>query len=60
MAPFARNIVFASVDLAVVAAERPQLIETLLKNVLDLYSSGRLQLVSPLVTFSIEYFVIQP
>ena len=53
MAPFARNIVFASVDLTVIAAERPQLMQALLSNVLDLYRSGRLQLVSPLTTFSI-------
>ena len=53
MAPFARNIVFASVDLAVVAGERPQLMQALLNNVLDLYGSGHLQLVSPIITFSI-------
>ena len=44
---------FASVDLTIVAAERPQLMQALLNNVLDLYCSGRLRLVSPLTTFSI-------
>ena len=53
MAPFARNIVFASVDLTIVAAQRPQLMQALLNNVLELYCSGRLQLVSPLTTFPI-------
>ena len=54
MAPFARNIVFASVDLAVVATERPQLMQALFDNVLDLYRNGRLRLVSPLTTFSMS------
>ena len=53
MAPFSRNIMFASVDLGVVAAERPQLMQALLNKVLDHYRDGRLQLISPLSTFPI-------
>lgn len=54
MAPFARNIVFASVDLAVVAVDRPSLMQRLLKDVMDLYHTDRLRLVSPLASLPIS------
>ena len=54
MASFARNVVFASVDLTVVAAERPSLMQTLLNDVMGLYHTQRLRLVSPLTTLPIS------
>ena len=50
MAPFARNIIFASVDLAVVAVDRPSLMQRLLKDVMDLYRTDQLRLISPLAS----------
>ena len=54
MAPFARNVTFASVDLAVIAAERPQLMQRLLNDVVQMYLRNELHLVSPLITFPVS------
>lgn len=54
MAPFARNIIFASVDLAVVAVDRPSLMQRLLEHVMDLYRTDRLRLISPLASLPIS------
>ena len=54
MALFARSVIFAAVDLATIAADRPLLMQKLLKDVLDLYRQDRLRLVSPLETLPIS------
>ena len=54
MALFERSTLFAAVDLAAIAADRPLLMQRLLKDVLDLYRQDRLRLVSPLDTLPIS------
>lgn len=52
MAPFIRNVVFASVDLTVIFRQRKTLGAELLNNVMVLLREGKIRCVSPIKTFS--------
>ncbi|KAK4099533.1 hypothetical protein N658DRAFT_160221 [Parathielavia hyrcaniae] len=54
MAPFKRNVTFASVDLVVISRERPKLFYHVLDKVLALFSQGVLKPVHPLNIFPID------
>lgn len=54
MARFEHNAMFASVDLTVVAAERPKIMKRLLSDVFDLIDRGLVRPVSPITTFPIS------
>ncbi|KAK4451281.1 hypothetical protein QBC34DRAFT_348299 [Podospora aff. communis PSN243] len=54
MAPFNRNLCFASVDLNVIARERPKTFYHVLDQLLALFARGALKPVQPLNTFSID------
>ncbi|CAG8978751.1 hypothetical protein HYALB_00011512 [Hymenoscyphus albidus] len=54
MARFEHNALFASVDLTVVAAERPKIMKRLLKDVFDLVGQGVLKPISPITVFPIS------
>lgn len=54
MSIFEHNAMFASVDLTVVAAERPKILKRLLNDVFDLMNIGSIRLVSPVTTFPIS------
>ncbi|RDW62499.1 hypothetical protein BP5796_10801 [Coleophoma crateriformis] len=54
MARFEYNATFSSVDLTVVAAERPQIMKRLLADVFDLLSTGSIRPVSPITIFPIS------
>ncbi|RDL31344.1 Uncharacterized protein BP5553_09553 [Venustampulla echinocandica] len=53
MAPFAYNTSFSSVDLTVVAAERPQLMKRLLSDVFKLHQEGMLKSI-PITVFPVS------
>ena len=54
MAPFKRNVSFASIDLLVIAAERPKVFYNVLDKVLVLFAQGVLKPVQPLNVFPID------
>ncbi|KAH8904491.1 KR-domain-containing protein, partial [Coniochaeta sp. PMI_546] len=54
MAPFKRNVSFASVDLVVIAQERPRLFYEVLDKVITLFSEGVLKPVRPLNIFPVD------
>ncbi|SPO07730.1 related to polyketide synthase [Cephalotrichum gorgonifer] len=54
MAPFKRNVTFASVDLVVISRERPKVFYQVLDKVIALFSQGVLKPVHPLNIFSID------
>jgi NADPH:quinone reductase-like Zn-dependent oxidoreductase/NADP-dependent 3-hydroxy acid dehydrogenase YdfG/aryl carrier-like protein len=54
MAPFKRNVSFASVDLVVIAKERPKVFYNVLDKVLELFAQGALKPVHPLNVFPID------
>ena len=54
MARFEHNAMFASVDLTVVAAERPKIMKRLLSDVFDLMSKGVVRPISPRTIFPIS------
>ena len=54
MARFEHNAMFASVDLTVVATERPKIMKRLLADVFDLMSKGSIRPISPITTFAIS------
>ncbi|TAQ85426.1 hypothetical protein B7494_g6244 [Chlorociboria aeruginascens] len=54
MATFEYNAMFASVDLTLVAAERPKLMKRLLVDVFDLMSKGSIRPISPITIFPIS------
>ncbi len=54
MAVFEHNATFASVDLTVVAAERPLVMKRVLDDVFRLLSSGVVKPISPITTFPIS------
>ena len=53
MAVFEHNATFSSVDLTVVAAERPQVMKRVLDDVFDLLRRGLVRPISPITTFPI-------
>ncbi|CZR56253.1 related to polyketide synthase [Phialocephala subalpina] len=54
MARFEHNAMFASVDLTVVAAERPKIMKRLLSDVFELMGKNLVRPISPITTFSIS------
>ncbi|ESZ94274.1 polyketide synthase [Sclerotinia borealis F-4128] len=54
MSIFEHNAMFASVDLTVVAAERPKIMKRLLADVFDLMAKKSIRPVSPITIFSIS------
>ncbi|KAF8858215.1 ketoacyl-synt-domain-containing protein [Acephala macrosclerotiorum] len=54
MARFEHNAMFASVDLTVVAAERPKIMKRLLSDVFDLMGKNLVKPISPITTFPIS------
>ncbi|KAL2060742.1 hypothetical protein VTL71DRAFT_9384 [Oculimacula yallundae] len=54
MARFEHNAMFASVDLTVVAAERPKIMKRLLADVFDLMGKGLVRPISPITIFPIS------
>ena len=54
MSQFEHNATFASVDLTVVAAERPKIMQRLLSDVFGLVSRGLAKPISPITTFPIS------
>ncbi|PQE07313.1 polyketide synthase protein [Rutstroemia sp. NJR-2017a WRK4] len=54
MSTFEHNVMFASVDLTVVAAERPGTMKRLLAEVFGLLEQGKIRPVSPITIFSME------
>jgi NADPH:quinone reductase-like Zn-dependent oxidoreductase/malonyl CoA-acyl carrier protein transacylase len=54
MARFEHNAMFASVDLTVVAAERPKIMKRLLSDVFALMEKGLVRPISPITTFPIS------
>ncbi|KAI6710692.1 hypothetical protein PZA11_006639 [Diplocarpon coronariae] len=54
MARFEHNAMFASVDLTVVAAERPKIMKRLLSDVFELMAKGLISPVSPIAVFPIS------
>ncbi|KAH6664674.1 polyketide synthase [Halenospora varia] len=54
MARFEHNAMFASVDLTVVAAERPKIMKRLLSDVFALIKKGLAKPISPITVFSIS------
>jgi NADPH:quinone reductase-like Zn-dependent oxidoreductase len=54
MAVFEHNATFSSVDLTVVAAERPQVMKRVLDDVFDLLRKGVVQPISPITIFPIS------
>lgn len=54
MARFEHNALFASVDLTVVAAERPKIMKRLLKDVFALLEQGTIKPISPITVFPIS------
>lgn len=54
MAPFKRNVTFASVDLVVISQERPKVFYEVLDKVVALFSQGVLKPVHPLNIFPID------
>lgn len=54
MSRFEHNAMFASVDLTVVAAERPKTMKRLLSDVFDLISKGLARPISPITIFPIS------
>ncbi|KAK7724612.1 putative secondary metabolism biosynthetic enzyme [Diaporthe eres] len=54
MFQFARNVSFAAVDLASMAQERPDLVQSGLRGVLDLFQRGILHMPSPVKSFPIS------
>ncbi|KAG4440758.1 hypothetical protein IFR05_003745 [Cadophora sp. M221] len=54
MARFEHNAMFASVDLTLVAAERPKIMQRLLADVFDLMSKGHVKPISPITVFPIS------
>lgn len=54
MSRFDHNAMFASVDLTVVAAERPQIMKRLLSDVFSLISKGLAKPISPITVFPIS------
>jgi NADPH:quinone reductase-like Zn-dependent oxidoreductase len=54
MAPFKRNVAFASVDLVVISQERPKVFYDVLDKVIALFSQGVLKAVHPLNVFPID------
>jgi NADPH:quinone reductase-like Zn-dependent oxidoreductase len=53
MAKFEHNAMFASVDLTVVAAERPKIMKRLLSDVFDLMAKQHIRPIAPITAFSI-------
>jgi NADPH:quinone reductase-like Zn-dependent oxidoreductase/malonyl CoA-acyl carrier protein transacylase len=51
MARFEHNAMFASVDLTVVAAERPRIMKRLLSDVFDLMEKGHVKPIAPITVF---------
>ncbi|TVY92322.1 Reducing polyketide synthase [Lachnellula willkommii] len=51
MSRFEHNAMFASVDLTVVAAERPKIMKRLLSDVFDLINKGLVKAISPITTY---------
>ncbi|KAE9366807.1 putative polyketide synthase [Stipitochalara longipes BDJ] len=54
MARFEHNAMFASVDLTVVAAERPKIMKRLLSEIFSLMDKGLVKPISPITTFPIS------
>ncbi|KAL2138415.1 hypothetical protein VTI28DRAFT_6849 [Corynascus sepedonium] len=54
MAPFKRNVTFASVDLVVISQERPKVFYDVLDKVIALFAQGVLKPVHPLNVFPID------
>lgn len=54
MAVFERNVMFASVDLTIVAAERPLVMKRLLDDVFRLLSYGAIKPIGPITAFPIS------
>jgi NADPH:quinone reductase-like Zn-dependent oxidoreductase len=54
MSRFEHNAMFASVDLTVVAAERPKIMKRLLNDVFDLMAAGLARPISPITVFPIS------
>lgn len=54
MSRFEHNAMFASVDLTVVAAERPKIMKRLLSDVFDLINKGLARPISPITTYPIS------
>jgi NADPH:quinone reductase-like Zn-dependent oxidoreductase len=54
MSRFEHNAMFASVDLTLVASERPKLMQRLLSDVFDLISKGLARPISPITKFPIS------
>ncbi|KAK3315828.1 putative polyketide synthase [Apodospora peruviana] len=54
MAPLAKNVTFSSVDLVVVLAERPKMMQRILRDVFDLYGKGTVRPITPLSTYAIS------
>lgn len=53
MAKFEHNATFSSVDLTVVAAERPKIMGRVLRNVMDLLKDGEIQPINPITVMGI-------
>ena len=53
LAPFDRNITFASVDLRVIAEQRPDMLRELLEKCIALFSDGRIRPIQPINTMPI-------
>ncbi|KAJ8061328.1 hypothetical protein OCU04_010391 [Sclerotinia nivalis] len=53
MAPFERNVTFASIDLQMIADYRPQKIRSILQAVLSLFEDGAYLPINPITTMSI-------
>lgn len=54
MGTFSKSITFASVDLEMLREEKPTLMQSLLKEVMDLFRCGKVRTVTPVKVFSIE------
>lgn len=54
MVQFANNATFASVDLAVIMKEKPQLIQRLLSDVMSLYEKSAIKAIVPVTTYPVQ------
>ncbi|KAI1179866.1 putative polyketide synthase [Nemania sp. FL0916] len=54
MLQFARNVMFAAVDIAAMGIERPKMVSEILGKLLKLFKTGTLHSVTPLKTFPIS------
>ena len=54
MAQFINCTIFASVDLVLIIQEKPELVQSLLSNVIDLLRKGTVRPASPITSFTVQ------